>query len=239
MGLEDAPEIEHVFQMADKFDKAEKEEIIKKVRECGARFVDTDKWDMSCTHVVAGDNMRWSEKVMAALAAGNEVIVIVMKSLRMMTVLMVMIISGKWVVTKKYLDHCLSDLSWQKTKPVEAFVPGRGSGRHSGPVTVPDVWPAGHQTVRPGSKCPNAQEELEEKGTGRRLFLRHGRRVFVEEQRDEREVRQDRAGRRGSVEGRQGPRLPAQGEAQAADPRLYRSLGPRSCLLYTSDAADE
>ena len=56
--------------------------------------------------------------------------------------MVVMIISGKWVVTKKYLDHCLSDLSWQKTKPVEAFVPGRGSGRHSGPVTVPDVWPA-------------------------------------------------------------------------------------------------
>jgi len=64
---------EKIFLLAGRWRACEKNNIIQKICALGARVLDNDEWDDSCTHVIAA-NFVMSEKIMAAVAAGRWVL---------------------------------------------------------------------------------------------------------------------------------------------------------------------
>ena len=64
-----------VFMLAGFFfkDLREKNEVISKLGDMGCEYIDEDRWNDSCTHVIAKRYIM-SEKIMAALVAGRWVV---------------------------------------------------------------------------------------------------------------------------------------------------------------------
>ena len=80
----------------------EKERVIRMIKKLGGRFVESDEWEPSITHVVTlvmGAREGLSEKVMAGMAA------------------------GRWVVTKRYVEKSYKAGTWLNTESAYVALP--------------------------------------------------------------------------------------------------------------------
>lgn len=90
--LEDEPEDEKVFMLSgDWSDKDDKCKVYKDVVSLGGRFVESDVWNSSCTHVIA-KSYDMTEKMMGAMAA------------------------GRWVITKRFVEKSVKNEGWVKAR---------------------------------------------------------------------------------------------------------------------------
>jgi len=87
-----------LFMLSGFFDEdvAEKEDLENKIRGLGGEVLDDETWHQKCTHVIAKDFAKISEKIMAGLAA------------------------GRWVVTKRYVEKSHRKGSWENPIPYVA-----------------------------------------------------------------------------------------------------------------------
>ena len=74
---------------------AEKADLVAKITSLGGSVMEGSRWEGECSHVIAANFGQYLEKVMAGL------------------------VSGRWVVTKRFVERSYQKGGWANTK---AFV---------------------------------------------------------------------------------------------------------------------